>query len=188
VFAARGFYNARVSDIARAAGVADGTIYLYFKNKDDLLISLFEDRMEGIISAFREELGRLSTARERLRRLIELHLHMVEADPKLAEVLTVELRQSAKFVHEYRAPKFGEFLDLIAEVIALGCQTGEFRADIDPNITRRAVFGALDEVSLAWLTRRRGQPFELAHAVDELWNLCAHGLLGRDGAADTDDP
>ena len=176
VFAARGFYNARVSDIAREAGVADGTIYLYFKNKDDLLISLFEDRMETIIGVFREELGRFETARQRLRRFIELHLAMVEEQPTLAEVLTVELRQSSKFVHEYDAPKFREYLSLLAEIVELGRRTGEFRANLQPLLVKRALFGALDEVSLFWVSARR-KPYDLADAADEIWNVFAHGML-----------
>lgn len=176
VFAARGFYNARVSDIAKAAGVADGTIYLYFKNKDDLLISLFEDRMEGIIEAFRSELGDYPQASGRLRRFIDLHLHMVADQPTLAEVLTVELRQSAKFMREYKAPKFAEYLDLIEEVVRFGQETGEFRDDVDPVILKRVLFGALDEVSLHWVSSRR-KPYDLDRAAAELWNICAHGVL-----------
>jgi TetR/AcrR family fatty acid metabolism transcriptional regulator len=181
VFAARGFYNARVSDIAKEAGVADGTIYLYFKNKDDLLISLFEDRMEAILGRFRGELSRVPDAAGRLRRFIELHLGMVAEDPTLAEVLTVELRQSAKFMREYKAPKFGEYLDLLGQTLELGRQTGEFRSDVDPAMLKRAVFGALDEVSMVWASSRR-RPYELEAAAEQLAQMCTHGLLARDAA------
>lgn len=181
MFAARGFYNARVADIAREAGVADGTIYLYFKNKDDLLISLFEDRMDAILSRFRAELSRVPDASGRLRRFIELHLSMVAEDPTLAEVLTVELRQSAKFMREYKAPKFGEYLDLLGQTVELGRQTGEFRSDVDTGILKRAVFGALDEVSLYWASSRR-RPYGLEAAADQLWSLCTQGLVPRPGA------
>jgi TetR/AcrR family fatty acid metabolism transcriptional regulator len=180
VFAARGFYNARVSDIAREAGVADGTIYLYFKNKDDLLISLFEDRMDGIISTFREALEASETSAEALRRYIELHLQMVQSEPALAEVLTVELRQSAKFMRDYKAPKFGEYLDLLHGVIERGRANGEFRQELNPRILTRALFGALDEISLVWVSTRR-KPFSLEGAVDTIWSLFAHGLGVRPG-------
>lgn len=187
VFAARGFYNARVSDIAREAGVADGTIYLYFKNKDDLLISLFEDRMEAILHRFRDELARFPDARARLRRFIELHLSMVADDPTLAEVLTVELRQSAKFMREYKAPKFGEYLDLIGQTLELGRQTGEFRADLDPAILKRALFGALDEVSMVWASSRR-RPYPIEEAARQVWSLCEHGLLPPPAGATAPSP
>ena len=176
VFAQRGFFQARVSDIAKEAGVADGTIYLYFKNKDDLLISLFEDRMEGIIARFRLELDRLPAPGARLHRFIEMHLALVEEQPQLAEVLTVELRQSSKFMHEYRAPKFSEYLGILAEILETGRASGVFRADLEARILCRVLFGALDEVSLVWSSSRR-EKYDLGEAAREIWNLCARGLL-----------
>lgn len=179
VFAQRGFFQARVADIAREAGVADGTIYLYFKSKDDILISLFEDRMVGIIAAFREELERLSGARARLHRFIELHLALVREKPQLAEVLTIELRQSSKFMREYRAAQFGEYLGVLSEILELGRREGDFRADLEPRILCRVLFGALDEVSLAWSSseKSRRDRLDLGEAAREISNLCDRGLL-----------
>ena len=105
VFAAEGFYNAKVSQIAQQAGVADGTIYLYFKSKDDLLINLFEDRMERVNANLREAIETESTAEARLRRIVKLHLELVEKNRDMAEVISVELRQSSKFIREYSNPK-----------------------------------------------------------------------------------
>jgi TetR/AcrR family fatty acid metabolism transcriptional regulator len=182
VFAEKGFYNARVNDIARQAEVADGTIYLYFKNKDDLLIQLFENRMTEIIARFRGHLAVLPTATQKLRRFIELQLSLVAEHPTLAEVLTVELRQSGRFMREYKAKAFGEYLDIIEEIVVEGQRAGEFDPAADGKILKRALFGALDEVSLAWLQGQQGgrPPFELPAAADQIWRACAHGfLLGR---------
>ncbi|MEM1348567.1 MAG: TetR/AcrR family transcriptional regulator, partial [Myxococcota bacterium] len=99
-FARKGFYNTKVSEIASEAGVADGTIYLYFKNKDDLLISLFEDRMEWVIERLETELSTGGSVVERLTAFVSLHFMLVEEERDLAEFITVELRQSAKFVKE----------------------------------------------------------------------------------------
>src|SRR5437764_11287253 len=101
VFAAEGFYNAKVSQIAHEAGVADGTIYLYFKSKDDLLINLFEDRMEMVNANLRAALETEGTAVARLKRIVTLHLELVEQNRDMAEVISVELRQSSKFIREY---------------------------------------------------------------------------------------
>jgi TetR/AcrR family fatty acid metabolism transcriptional regulator len=149
VFAEKGFFSAKVSEIAREAGVADGTIYLYFRSKDDLLISLFEDRMERINAALRVRLAQEPTAIAKLRRFIEMHLELVEHQRALVEVLTVELRQSAKFMREYKNPKFGEFLKVLAGIVEEGQRSGELRTDISPPLVARAVFGALDELTLA---------------------------------------
>lgn len=190
MFAEKGFYTARVSDIAREAGVADGTIYLYFKNKDDLLINLFEDRMEHIIAEFRAQTSGLETAVQRLRRFITLHLQMVADKPRLAEVLTVELRQSSKFMREYKAPKFREYLDLLGEIIEHGQRTGALDPGIDPNLVGRVIFGALDEVSLHWVSARR-KPYALERAAEDIFHICARGLLvgpARDASVAGEEP
>src|SRR5262249_1909795 len=139
VFAQEGFYNAKVSQIAHAAGVADGTIYLYFKSKDDLLISLFEDRMERVNANLREALGASPSAVERLKAVVRLHLQLVAENRHMAEVICVELRQSSKFIKEYANPKFAEFLRLIAGAVAEGQAVGEIRRDVDPQIFSRAL-------------------------------------------------
>jgi TetR/AcrR family transcriptional regulator, fatty acid metabolism regulator protein len=181
VFAAEGFYNAKVSQIAHEAGVADGTIYLYFKSKDDLLINLFEDRMEMVNANLREALETESTAVARLRRIVKLHLELVEQNRDMAEVISVELRQSSKFIREYSNPKFAEFLRTIAGAVVEGQRTGELRTGIDPYVFARALFGALDEIALAWLVKHPGSKasIELPRAAEQLGDLFIHGLAAR---------
>jgi TetR/AcrR family transcriptional regulator, fatty acid metabolism regulator protein len=181
VFAAEGFYNARVSQIAEAAGVADGTIYLYFKSKDDLLINLFEDRMEQVNANLREAIATESTAVARLKRIVKLHLEMVEHNRDMAEVISVELRQSSKFIREYSNPKFAEFLRTIAGAVVEGQRSGELRASIDPYVFARALFGALDEIALAWLVKHQGSKasIELPRAAEQLGDLFIDGLRAR---------
>ena len=177
VFAKKGFHHARVSDVARCAAVADGTIYLYFKSKDDLLISLFEEKMQLIVETFREEVCREDSAKARLRRFVELHLNMTAEHPTLAEVLTVELRQSSKFMREYKAPQFAAYLNLLGEIITFGQERGEIAQGVDPTIARRIIFGALDELSLYWVSLKR-QTITFEQAVDTMWLFCSQGLFG----------
>jgi TetR/AcrR family fatty acid metabolism transcriptional regulator len=149
VFAKRGFYTAKVSEVAREAGVADGTIYLYFKNKDDLLIQLFEDRMDFLIQRLNEELvTHGGTVVARIRRLILLHLQIASIAPELAEFITVELRQSSKFVREYDNPKFSEYLKVLRDLVEEGQRDGSIRQDLDSRLVVRTLFGALDELLL----------------------------------------
>jgi TetR/AcrR family transcriptional regulator, fatty acid metabolism regulator protein len=178
VFAQEGFYNAKVAQIAQAAGVADGTIYLYFKSKDDLLISLFEDRMERVNANLRAALAASPSAVERLRAVVRLHLQLVVENRHMAEVVCVELRQSSKFIKEYANPKFAEFLRLIAGAVADGQARGELRADADPQIIARALFGALDEIALAWLVKGR-EKIDLVRAAEQLGHLFIDGLRAR---------
>ncbi len=148
-FAKKGFYNTKVSEIASEAGVADGTIYLYFKNKDDLLISLFEDRMEWIIERLSSEMEQTDGGfAEKLALFIRLHFMLVLENQDLAEFITVELRQSAKFVKEYSNPKFGDYLKMLQGLLEQAQQAGELRQELDARLVSRAIFGALDEVLL----------------------------------------
>jgi TetR/AcrR family transcriptional regulator, fatty acid metabolism regulator protein len=179
VFAAEGFYNAKVAQIAQEAGVADGTIYLYFKSKDDLLISLFEHRMEDINAHLREELSRAVSAEDKLRAVVRLHLGLVQENRHMAEVICVELRQSSKFIKEYANPKFGEFLRLIAGAIAEGQKSGELRSDVDPALIARALFGALDEISLAWLVKGKDR-IDLPRATEQMSSLIIEGLRKKE--------
>ena len=180
VFADRGFFQSRVSDIADAAGVAGGTIYLYFKSKDDVLISLFEDRMDRIIQRVKSKLEEHGSSQAKLRVFIEQHLSMVETYPELAEVLIVELRQSSKFMREYRPTKFAEYLDLIESIVRDGIETEEFRSGLSPRLAKRLIFGALEEVSATWLGfRREGakSPFDLEEAADEITKVLGTGFI-----------
>jgi len=181
VFASKGFNGAKVSDIADDAGVADGTIYLYFKSKDDLLINLFEDRMERVNANLREAIDTESTAVARLKRIVKLHLELVEQNRDMAEVISVELRQSSKFIREYSNPKFAEFLRTIAGAVVEGQRTGELRTGIDPYVFARALFGALDEIALAWLVKHPGSKasIELPRAAEQLGDLFIDGLKAR---------
>jgi TetR/AcrR family fatty acid metabolism transcriptional regulator len=181
VFAERGFFHAKVAQIAQAAGVADGTIYLYFKSKDDLLMRLFEDRMERINQQLATALAEQPTAVERLRRAVALHLELVESHRHLAEVLTVELRQSEKFMRQHANPKFGDYLRLIARTVAEGQASGELRADLDPALVARALFGAIDELALAWLVRGK-ERMDLPGAARQVEHLFIDGLRASERA------
>ena len=173
VFAERGFFTATVAGIARAAGVADGTIYLYFKSKEDLLIRLFEDKMSELLERARLELSKEPDAPARLFRFIHLHLAVVEKEPKLAAVLIVELRQS-ELVKGLEKAKLSAYLDVIAEVVREGQASGAFVKDVSPAVVKRAVFGALDELALGWLLSGRKTP--LKRAAHEVATLFVRGL------------
>jgi len=175
VFARKGFYLTRVSEVAKAAGVADGTIYLYFKSKDDLLVSLFEHRIERLLTYMETELPRVASATYKLKRVIELQLGLLEGERDLAEVVTVILRQSTKLMKEYAAPKFTAYFDAIARVIAEGQASGELRADISPHLAARAIFGALDASTMTWALGK-AEPGGLSRASGQLVELVLRGL------------
>ncbi|HWV39578.1 MAG TPA: TetR/AcrR family transcriptional regulator [Vulgatibacter sp.] len=174
VFADRGFHRATVAEVAREADVADGTIYLYFKNKDDLLACLFEERMAELNALMTAELEKVDGALERVRCFVKTHLRMVRERPALAQVLIVELRQSARLIKAHKATGFASYLDIIGGIIQAGVKDGSIRETVDAKAIRRAIFGALDEVALSWLLG--GRRFDLAKNAEQLADLFARGL------------
>ncbi len=175
VFARKGFFASRVSEIAKAAGVADGTIYLYFKNKDDVLTSLFEDRMSRLLDVLRTEMSRMPDATSRVRRMIELQLGLLEGQRDLAEVVTVNLRQSTRLLKQYGARRFTEYLDLMSGVIADGQRNGEVRADVSPRVAARMIFGALDGIALTWALGN-AEPSGLSRAAAQVAEIMLSGI------------
>jgi TetR/AcrR family fatty acid metabolism transcriptional regulator len=175
VFARSGFHATRVSEVAKAAGVADGTIYLYFDSKESLLVSLFEDRVEKLLTFMREELPKKPDAPARLRAVIDMQLGLLEGERDLAEVITVILRQSTRLMKEFAAPRFTEYLDAIAKIVAEGQSSGAFRQDVSPHIAARAVFGALDGITLTWALGR-AEAGALNRAAGQLADVFLRGL------------
>jgi len=170
IFAERGFHSARVSDIASAAGVADGTIYLYFRSKDDILITIFEEKMAEMIRWMQDALAPCNHWEERLRVFSTKHLDVVEQNPSLASVLQVELRLSNKFMKEYVPRRLQAYLDLVGDILIEGQKLGQIRADVNPVIVRRALFGALDEIAMQWvLSDRRYTLVDTARQVAEVF-------------------
>jgi TetR/AcrR family fatty acid metabolism transcriptional regulator len=157
VFAKKGFFNARISDIAKEAKVADGTIYLYFNNKFDILISVLEEEIGKIIEQIEKAIEQETDPEKMLNIFIEKHLSAMKQNKNLAEVIHIELRQSDRLVKEYRNTSFKQYIDMISKIIKKGQELGIYRTDILPDIAKRAFFGALDEVSRIWTTPGNAQ-------------------------------
>jgi TetR/AcrR family transcriptional regulator, fatty acid metabolism regulator protein len=170
VFADRGYFNAQVADVARAAGVAAGTVYLYFRSKDDLLISIFERGMRTALEEGREQVAKTEDPRERLQQFARLHLRRLGHDRNLAVVFQVELRQSTKFMERFSSTLLRDYLGLIREAITDGQKQGVFRGDIKPTIAAKMLFGALDEMATNWMLSKRRYSLEAeADAVVDLF-------------------
>jgi TetR/AcrR family fatty acid metabolism transcriptional regulator len=155
VFAGKGFFNSKVADIAGEAGIADGTVYLYFKSKDEILRSIFDRAMEEFIADGRKELAAITDPAERLRKIAQLHLEKLGADRNLAVVFQVELRGSTKFMQEFSAAGFGEYLDIIRSTVESGQSSGDFRSDVKAVVAAKIFYGALDEMVTNWILSKK---------------------------------
>lgn len=174
VFARNGYFNSKVADIARAADVADGTVYLYFKSKEEILHSIFDQNMAEAIAAGRKLIDKVRDPREKLRRIALLHLERLGADRELAVVFQVELRGSTKFMEEFSAAGFGEYLGLLCEIFEQGQRAGVFRKELNAKVAAKILFGALDEMATNWIISKRS--YKLAPAADVVMDIFLNGV------------
>jgi TetR/AcrR family transcriptional regulator, fatty acid metabolism regulator protein len=178
VFAHNGYFNSKVADIAKEAGVADGTVYLYFKSKEEILHSVFDRSMEKAIADGRKRLEGISDPREKLRQIALMHLERLGADRDLAIVFQVELRGSTKFMEEFSAAGFAEYLGLIRSTIEEGQRAGVFRPELNAKVLAKVLFGALDEMATNWILSKRR--YRLAPMADQVLDIFLNGVNAED--------
>ena len=177
VFAQNGFFQSQVADVARVAGVAAGTVYLYFKGKDDLLVSIFERSMNEVLAEGRAAIAAIADPAERLGTLAHLHLERLGRDKDLAVVFQIELRQSVKFMERFSESFLQDYFKLIRQAIADGQQSGAFRKDISATTATKIFFGALDEMATNWVLSRR--KYDLNAEADAVVDLFINGVRRR---------
>lgn len=181
VFARQGFYQSTIAQIAKEAGVADGTIYLYFKNKDDILVQFFSYRTKQVFESFREEVDRAETSADKLRNLVRRHLAEFQRDRDGAVVYQVETHQSSRLAENQIREMSQMYRDLISEIIEQGQQEGTIRKDLYVGLVKRFIIGAVDEVINTWL-HSNGE-YDLVSMADPLVELFMTGIGQRLAAA-----
>ncbi|WP_284640028.1 TetR/AcrR family transcriptional regulator [Paenibacillus silviterrae] len=174
VIAEHGYHNAQVSRIAKEAGVADGTIYLYFKNKEDILISVFREKLGELIGRFHNSISESPTAEEAIRRMCRIHYSELENNVPLAYVTQIELRQSNLELRHAIGDVVKTYIHLIEQVLRRGVEEGSFRPDLDVKLTRLLLFGAMDEAVTSWLIS--GRKYSLSDQIEGTVEFFLRGL------------
>jgi len=174
VFARTGYYNSRVSDIAREAGIASGTIYLYFETKEQILVTLFREKMAEFVAFLRREIAVEREPEAKLRRLVHLHFTVLEQNPALAEVMQVELRQGHKFFRGASAHEVSAYFELIGSILEEGVAAGRFVPDLPVKVATKMLFGAMDQVATSWVLGKRG--YRLTAAADAVATIFLKGV------------
>jgi TetR/AcrR family fatty acid metabolism transcriptional regulator len=177
VFARKGYFNSRVSDIAREAGIAAGTTYLYFKTKEDILITLFREKMAAFVSSLRRAIADEADAVAKVRRLVHLHFQMLESNPDLAEVVQVELRQGQKFFRGASSQEIAAYFALIASILDEGVGQGHFKSGLPVKVATKMLFGAMDQMATSWVLGKRG--YRLVDTAPAVADLFLQGVAAR---------
>ncbi|AYC29797.1 TetR/AcrR family transcriptional regulator [Paenisporosarcina cavernae] len=177
VIAENGYHQAQVSKIAKQAGVADGTIYLYFKNKEDILISVFQEKMGLFVENLQKILDDEISSSEKILRMIDNHFRVLATDPHLAIVTQLELRQSSKDLRLKINDVLREYLLLLDSILVEGFQNGEFNKDLDIRLARHMVFGTIDETITTWVMNE--QKYDLLSLAPKVQQLLLHGIQAK---------
>src|SRR5881227_649697 len=175
VFARNGYFNAKVSDIAKGAGVADGTIYLYFDGKEDLLVNIFREHTRNYLQSLERELAHVRRAEDRIRIAIRHHLEALGRDRALAIVAQVELRHSLKFMSLLSQQEVADYLGLLRKMVEHGQSEGSFRRNLNPQLAAKAIFGVLDEMVTSWMLSEK--EYNLGDSAEQVADLLLTGLL-----------
>ena len=174
VFARQGFYQSTVAQIAREAGVADGTIYLYFKNKDDILVQFFSYRTKQVFDRFRAEVNNSVNSLDKLRNLIRRHLTEFQRDRDMAVVYQVETHQNSRLADAQIREMSQMYQDLVSDIVETGQQEGRIRKDLYVGLVKRFILGAVDEVINTWLHSDKN--YDLVSMADPLVDLFVRGI------------
>jgi TetR/AcrR family fatty acid metabolism transcriptional regulator len=174
VIAENGYHQAQVSKIAKQAGVADGTIYLYFKNKEDILISVFQEKMGLFVENLKLIINDGTSSSEKLLKMVENHFRVLATDHHLAIVTQLELRQSNKEIRLKINEVLKEYLMLLDDILIEGIENGEFNADLDIRLARHMVFGTIDETITTWVMNE--QKYDLMKLAPKVHKLLLGGM------------
>lgn len=174
VIAENGYHQAQVSKIAKQAGVADGTIYLYFKNKEDILISVFQEKMGVFVSELEKIIAKDASAADQLGMMINSHFSLLANDLHLAIVTQLELRQSNHDIRMKINNVLRGYLKLMDRILISGIESGEFDQNMDIRLARQMVFGTMDETITTWVMN--DHKYDLVELAPKVQRLLLKGM------------
>lgn len=177
VFAREGFYNAKIKDVAQEAGVAHGTVYLYFSSKEDLLISLFRENLSELIQYVQSEIQKEKNAEDKLRRMMSLQIELIETNPELTALMLVEFPQTGKFLSSDSINELAAYIDMIANILKEGMAEGIFDNSIDVDVVATVIYSGIQGIATRWVLEEMKYP--LKKVADEISKVFLDGIRPR---------
>jgi TetR/AcrR family fatty acid metabolism transcriptional regulator len=184
-FVKRGYPETKVAEIASEAGVAEGTLYNYFRSKEDLLLALFDEKWNQIINEIKDKISRLDDPNDKLKAIFSLVVVMFKKNRQLAELFMIDIKQSSIFLNNYTINRIVEFLDLIEEILNEGKRKGIYRKDLDTRVAKMVIFGAAQGILLSWVlnestaVKNKTFKFSLFRAAKTLRDIFKSGLVSE---------
>lgn len=179
IFAEKGFNEATIVEIARRANIAEGSIYDYFKNKEDLLFSIPEERMEHFLSGLQEHLEGIQGAPAKLRKLIWYHLNFYEKNKDYVLILLQNIHLNPRFYATRAYHLIREFSKLVAQIIEEGKREGSLKENLDSRLVRDALLGAIEHITIRGSILGRFP--NLSTMAEPLYEIFINGILKQSG-------
>ncbi|ACL05737.1 transcriptional regulator, TetR family [Desulfatibacillum aliphaticivorans] len=176
VFSQKGFGKARITEIAQLAEVAEGTIYDYFKNKEDLLLSIPEKRLQAHVDALSEAFF-IKPPLSKLRRFIKFHFWLYLPDRDFLQVFLLDVQLNKRFYGSKAFDLFMTYIKTLEEIIKEGQEQGDFRTDINPHVFRNMFLGAFSHMALRWVIMDKDNRFDKMKEIEQLTNLFCQAVV-----------
>ena len=174
VFGKKGFKSASISEIAKKAGIADGTIYQYFKNKEDLLFSIPIEKTIEFSHQLDLHLEGILGALNKLRKFVWYYLYFFKTNPEYGRILMLDMRVSRSFVqtetYEFLKQAVGQSMNILVE----GRKEGLIRQDTDIYVQRHMILGTLEHMVARWLLK--GEEYDLLEYYEGACRILIDGL------------
>lgn len=177
VFAREGFYNAKIKDVAQEAGVAHGTIYLYFESKDELLISLFKENLSDLIEYVQSEIQKEQNAKDKLKKMISFQIELIETNPELTALMLVEFPQAGKFLSDDSIDEMAAYMDMIAGILKEGIAEKVFDNSIDVDVIATVLYSGIQGIATRWVLE--GMEYPLKKVANEITEVFLRGIGPR---------
>jgi len=174
VFGKNHFRKASISEIARKAGVAEGTIYQYFKNKEDLFFSIPIEKTKEFCRDLDLHLQGITGAFNKIRKFIWYYLYFFQANPEYSRTLMLEMRVNKSFSKAKAFKSFKPFTNKILEIIEEGRKEGVVRQDVNVYLLRQLILGVLEHMVTRWLLK--GEKYDLVKCYEEVCALVFNGI------------
>ncbi len=174
VFGTRSFQNAAISEIAQKASVAEGTLYQYFKNKEDLFFSIPAQKTEEFCEEFNLHLEGIYDGLNKIRKLIWYYLYFFKMNPAYARILMLEMRVSKSFIKSGTYDRIKAFTDRVLEIIEEGQAEGSIRSGVDPYLIRELILGVLEHRVTRWLLKE--EKYDLTGHYNEVCDVILRGI------------
>ena len=175
IISKKGFFNTSISEIAKMANVADGSVYTYFRGKNELLIEAFKLVLHKILKRAEAEINKTTDPVEKIRIIIKMHIEFMEKHPDTANFLQIQLRQSNRDIRLHIKNEMRKYYKIIGEILNQGIELGKIRDDVNKRVIGSLIFGTVDEIITSWLLSEKNE--KLTDKLDDIYKVIFKGIL-----------